>query len=239
MRVLILDDDPVYLHLLSGYVQKTSGLIFEGAFERPEEVYDILATNPPDLLISDVEMPGVNGIDFVKSLPKQPLVVFMTSFPEFALKSYEVEAADFLAKPVTYDRFLLAIGRVRERLKARNLLQTEYSLPSEGNYFFVRTEMRYVRIFYDEVLYFEALKDYVQIITTNGRHIAYLSLRGLEETLPSSIFIRIHRSYLVNQRHINSISPEEVVVGAITLPLGMSYREAVTEQVVFKNLLKK
>ncbi|HNM25644.1 MAG TPA: LytTR family DNA-binding domain-containing protein [Saprospiraceae bacterium] len=239
MRVLILDDDPCYLRLLSDFVQRTSGLVLEGAYERPEEVYDILTTNPPDLLISDVEMPGVNGIDFVKSLPRQPLVVFMTSFPEFAVKSYEVEAADFLTKPVSFDRFLLAVGRVRERLKARNLLHNEYSLPGEGNYFFVRTDMKYVRVFYDDVLYFEAMKDYVQIITTQGRHVAHLSLRGLAETLPSSIFIRIHRSYLVNQRHIHSIGPDEVGVGAATLPLGMSYRDNVTEQLVFKNLLKK
>ncbi|MCC7506040.1 MAG: response regulator transcription factor [Saprospiraceae bacterium] len=239
MRCILLDDDPFYLKLLSDFVQRTPGLTLSGAFTAPEEVFSLWSENPPDLLISDVEMPGVNGIDFVKSLPQRPLVVFMTSLPEFALKSYEVEAADFLTKPVSYDRFLLAIGRVRERLLARNLLMGETTLPAEDNYFFIRTEMKYVRISYDEVLYFEALKDYVQIITGAQKHVAYLSLRGLEVTLPPGIFIRIHRSFLVNRRHIQSVGPEEVVVGGAVLPLGMSFREAVTEQVVMKNLLRK
>lgn len=238
MRCLVLDDDPFYLRLLSDFIRRTPGLVFDGAFEQPEEIFALTNDSPADVLFSDVEMPGVNGIDFVKTLSSPPLVVFMTSFPEFALKSYEVEAADFLTKPIVYERFLLAVGRCRDRLKARRLALADY--PNADNaHFFVRADNRYVRIACADVLYFEGLKDYVQIYTLQGKYVAYLSLRGLEETLPEEAFIRVHRSYLVNRRHIQSIGPDEVVVGRTAVPLGMSYRDAVTEQVVFKNLLRK
>ncbi|WP_426490894.1 LytR/AlgR family response regulator transcription factor [Hymenobacter sp. 102] len=238
---LLLDDDPLVLDLLQAYVAMTDILDVKAAFTDPLDAHRYLMQNPVQVLFSDVTMPHLSGIDLVRSLHQPPLVVLMTAYPQYAMEGFNLDVIDFLLKPISLDRFLKAVTKVAGILRVNpSATDVQNDTLTGWGSFFIRTDAQFVRLHYREVLYIEALKDFTKINTADGRtHLTLVNLKNLEEQLPPGMFVRTHRSYLVNASRIDSVSNLEVKVGGHALPLGQTYRERVTERIVNRSLIRR
>jgi two-component system, LytTR family, response regulator len=242
ITALVLDDDPSYCDLIASYVNAHENLRLIGAFEDPEEAKKCIEANEIELCFFDMEMPGMSGLELVRSLTDPPYVIFITSYKDFAIESYEVEAIDYLVKPVKKDRFNQAVDKALERIRMEQKAATAEELEAiktGDDHFFIRTDAQYVKIRFDDVLYIEALKDFVKIHTPSQVYTALINLKNIELALPKSLFIRTHRSFLVNVRHIAAIGKYDLQVGNQTIPLAQSYSDEVVERVVGKKLIKR
>jgi DNA-binding LytR/AlgR family response regulator len=227
--------------LLQAYVAMTDILDVKAVFTDPLDAHRYLLANQVQVLFSDVTMPHLTGIDLVRSLQQPPLVVLMTAYPQYAMEGFNLDVIDFLLKPISLDRFLKAVNKVASilRVSAPNQELKTDVMTGLGS-FFIRTDAQFVRLHYREVLYIEALKDFTKINTSDGRtHLTLVNLKNLEEQLPPGLFVRTHRSYLVNAAQIESVSNLEVKVGGHALPLGQTYRERVTERIVNRSLIRR
>lgn len=238
---VLLDDDPLVLDLLQAYVVMTDILDVKATFTDPLEAHRYLMENQVQVLFSDVTMPHLSGLDLVRSLQQPPLVVLMTAYPQYAMEGFNLDVIDFLLKPISLDRFLKAVNKVAGILRVNTAGSSGQADALTGwGSFFIRTDAQFVRLHYREVLYIEALKDFTKINTSDGRtHLTLVNLKNLEEQLPPGLFIRTHRSYLVNSARIDSVSNLEVKVGGHALPLGQTYRERVTERIVNRSLIRR
>ncbi|MBC6988599.1 MULTISPECIES: LytR/AlgR family response regulator transcription factor [Hymenobacter] len=238
---LLLDDDPLVLDLLQAYVAMTDVLEVKAVFSDPLEAHRYLLDHEVQLLFSDVTMPHLSGLDLVRSLRQPPLVVLMTAHPQYAMEGFNLDVIDFLLKPISLERFLRAVNKVSNILRATlSSSDAQQDMLSGWGSFFIRTDSQFVRLHYRDVLYIEALKDFTKINTADGRtHLTLVNLKNLEEQLPPGLFVRTHRSYLVNSALIESVSNLEIRVGGHVLPLGQTYRERVTERVVNRSLIRR
>ncbi|UOQ76435.1 LytTR family DNA-binding domain-containing protein [Hymenobacter sp. 5516J-16] len=229
------------LDLLQAYVVMTDILDVKAAFTDPLDAHRYLMENQVQVLFSDVTMPHLSGLDLVRSLQQPPLVVLMTAYPQYAMEGFNLDVIDFLLKPISLDRFLRAVNKVAGILRVNTLGSDAQADALTGwGSFFIRTDAQFVRLHYREVLYIEALKDFTKINTADGRtHLTLVNLKNLEEQLPPGLFVRTHRSYLVNAARIDSVSNLEVKVGGHALPLGQTYRERVTERIVNRSLIRR
>lgn len=227
---LLLDDDPLVLELLQAYVALTDVLEVQAVFTDPLEAHSYLVSHDVQVLFSDVAMPHLSGLDLVRALRQPPLVVLMTSFPQYAMEAFNLDVIDFLLKPISLDHFLRSVGKVVSLLGGSSASAVKvYDQVLRPGSFLVRTESDFIRLHYRDVLYLEALKDFTKIITADGRtHVTLDSLTNLEEQLPAEMFVRTHHSYVVNTHHIESVSPHEVRVGNHSLSVGQTYRERLT-----------
>ena len=210
----------------------TGSLELKATFSNSLDAHVFLSQQQVQVLFLDVAMPQLDGLELVRTLHNPPLVVLLTAYPQYALDAFDLDVVDFLLKPVSLERFLRAVTKVT------NLVRTQQTAPDDA--FFIRADAQYVRLCYHDVLYIEALKDFTKLHTTDGRtHLTLVNLKNLEEQLPLGVFVRTHRSYLINTRHVDSISNLEVRVAGHTLPLGQTYREQVTERLVNHALIRR
>jgi len=227
LRCFAIDDEPLALKQMCSYIEQTPFLELVGAYKDAitplEKINELL----PDLLFVDINMPGLNGMDFVRSLTHPCMVIFTTAYDQYALEGFRVDAVDYLLKPISYPDFLKAAN------KALKLHQTGSKLPPEilsGNDegLFVKSEYRVVRIRFNEIKYIEGMREYVRIHLTDGKPImTLLSMKALEEKLPPQQFMRVHRSYIVNLNKINIIERNRIVFDKnVYIPISEQYREA-------------
>ena len=224
LRCLIVDDEPLARHLLADYVGKVSFLTLHAACASPLAALDALRTAPIDLLFLDVHMPGLTGLELLRSLPRPPLVVFTTAHSEYALPSYELDAIDYLLKPITLERFLRAAHKAYARQPAAlpTALPPAPGLP----FLFVKDGPRRVKVRWEDILYIEGLRDYVAIHTRQQKIVGLLQLKALVQQLPPDRFARIHHSYIVALEGLDAIYKDKVQVGSRFLPISESYRAA-------------
>jgi DNA-binding LytR/AlgR family response regulator len=222
INCLLIDDEPLALQLLEDYVSKTPYLKLAGKFEEPMQALSLLESREVDLLFLDIKMPDISGIDFFRSLSYKPEVIFTTAHSEFALDGFELKALDYLLKPVSFEKFLAASNRVREYVELKNTKAIKGS-----DYFFINAAHKLHKLFYDDILYLEGLKDYTKIhLASPGPPLIILhNLKYFEDLLESSEFIRIHRSYIVSIRKVRTISRKSVTINSIELPVSDNYRE--------------
>lgn len=235
IRTIIVDDEPLALDVLETYIEQVPELELVARCTNALEANKVLAEEEVDLMFLDIQMPQLTGIDFLKSLVRPPLVVFTTAYPNYAIEGFELDALDYLLKPISMERFLKAVNRASEMLKLRHADdqpatdQADDSLQAEDNFIFVKADKKLVRVNYDDVLYIEGLKDYVIIRMEKGRVITLQTMKSLEDKLPRHRFQRIHRSYIVNLDKIQAIIGNMVEViekGQVKhLPVGKNYRE--------------
>lgn len=235
---MIVDDEPLARSLLTQYVAKVPSLELIQACSNPLEALDVLRESSIDLLLLDIQMPDLTGINLLKILPKKPLVILTTAYSEYALEGYELDVIDYLLKPITLERFLKAIEKVIHRLTTQNPIPTvspngnpgpEKALavtePSQS-FLFVKDGSKLVKVKLQEILYVEGLKDYVAIHTPNKKIVTLQRIKSLETQLPESHFIRIHNSYIVALEWIDAIFKEKVQIGSTLLPISDTYRKA-------------
>ena len=216
---------------LQGYVEKIDFLELTGVCEDAVQLNSLLKEKPADLLLLDIEMPYVTGIDFLKNTPNPPKVIFTTAYEQYALKGYELDVLDYLLKPISFDRFL----------KAANKAFDYFNSGQETNqpYLFVKAEGRLEKINFDEILFVEALENYVAIYTREKKLITHSTLKAMQENLPASRFIQPHKSYLVNIAAVNSIEGNLLHIGKFQVPISKYLKEEVMERIVNNKLLRK
>jgi DNA-binding LytR/AlgR family response regulator len=243
LRVLIIDDEPLALDVLETYISKMSELQLVGRCANALEANEILRKQPVDLIFLDIQMPQVSGVEFIKSLPHPPMFIFTTAYSNYALEGYELNAIDYLLKPISIDRFMKAVNKAIEQYELRNK-EDAHEAAMEGaegdDFFFVKADKKLVRVKYDDILYIEGLKDYVIIRLEQGRVVTLQTMKSLEDKLPLSRFKRIHRSYIISIDKIQAIDGTSVDVyekGQLKqLPIGKNYRDEILE-IVNKNKL--
>jgi len=237
MNCIIVDDEPLARKGIKLLVDESPQLTCLGAFNQAHAASLFLESNTVDLIFLDIKMPGVNGIEFARTIPRQTLVIFVTAYAEFALDSYEVEAVDFLVKPIDEKRFHKAI----EKAAAYHVLLKNFDKNTTesitGDYIFVKADRRFVKINFADVTFVEALKDYVIIHTAGQRVITRMNLKNINEQLPSAMFLRVSKSYIINITHITSFDNNSIMVGANEIFIGESYRSRFFDDFVSKNIL--
>ncbi|BAV07587.1 two component transcriptional regulator, LytTR family [Filimonas lacunae] len=223
---MVIDDEPLAVKLLADYIRKTPGLELVYSTTKVLEALPVLEDGGIDLLFLDIQMPELTGLQLIKVLGPRCKVVLTTAYQEYALQSYEYDVADYLLKPVTFDRFALCIQKVRSRLQ-----ETTPQPVASAAYIFVKTEYRVQKVTLDSLLYIEALRDYIAFHTTEEKILSLESMRHMEEVLPAQQFIRIHKSYIINKDNIDFLERGKVVIRGQYLPIGDTYKEIVQQKI--------
>lgn len=238
INCLLVDDEPLALDVLSSYIQRVDGLEIVARCDNAMQAFEAIQNNQVDLLFLDIQMPKLDGIEFLKSLPNPPKVIFTTAYREYAIEAFEVDAVDYLLKPIPFSRFLKAVGKAYQHLQLQtSSMPTDVEPPSELSSMesiFVRADKKMVKIMLEDILYIESLKDYVLIHLPDKRIITKQKISYLEEKLPDDQFLRIHRSFLVSIKKIDAFSPSQIDIGGKELPIGRSYKNTVND-ILFSN----
>lgn len=232
MKCIIIDDEPLAIDILKEYCIKLDFLELEGTFNNPLESIPVIKQKKIDLIFCDIEMPQMNGIDFIESLENRPLFIFTTAYPHYAVEGFELNAVDYLVKPIRYGRFVKAVSRAQGLITKRNNLSDAHIFSSSGgsdrndNFIFVKAEYENIKIRIDTIKYVQGLKDYLKIHVeaSNKPILTLMSFKELSEKLPSNQFERAHKSFLINVNHIGSIQRNRIVIDDIRIPIGESYR---------------
>ena len=221
INCLLIDDEPLALNLLEDYVSKVPYLKLVGKFDEPLKALSFLQSEKADLLFLDIKMPDISGVEFFKSLAYKPEVIFTTAHTEFALEGFELKAIDYLLKPISFEKFVTACNRVKDYLETKNSKNAR-----DRDYFFINVTHKLHKIFYSDILYLEGFKDYTKIYLTNSPSplLVLHNLKYFEEQLQKNEFVRIHRSYIVPIRMLNTISRKSVTIGSKNLPVSDNYR---------------
>lgn len=247
-RCLVLDDDLLVRDLAGSFVERIPTLELVGAYDDALRAFEHLSRQPVDILVTDIELPQFSGLDLVRALRQPPQVIFMTSHPEYALTTYDLDAVDFLVKPLRFDRFLRAVDKALLLLRGRaaDAAADAAAHPAAPgaeialDTFFIRTEFQFLKLRFADVAYVEAMRDFVKVHLLDGAvHITLVNLKHMEAQLPPTLFVRTHRSFLVNISRIDAVTNQEVRVGNVDVPLGVTFREAVLSQVVQQGLLSR
>ena len=237
---IIIDDEPLARKGLREYIADTGFLELAGEFDHALQAMDMLGSGSVRLLFLDIQMPKITGIDFLRSLKNPPQVIFTTAYPQYALEGFDLNALDYLVKPVSFDRFLKAALKAREYYELRQGgAQQEASLVSGQDYFFVKADNKLVRIQLDEILFVEALQNYVTIHTVNGKYITYLTFKSMEDYLPADRFLKTHKSYIVSASKIDSIEGNDIRMGDRHIPISRNLKEEVLEKLLKGKFLKR
>lgn len=224
---MLVDDEPVALKILNDYVSQIDDLQCVGQYSSAIDAVQALQQGSCDLLFLDINMPGLSGMDLVKSLKNPPPIVFTTAYREFAADAFDLDALDYLVKPVAFARFLKAWDKFLEYANARQ--PTGITESSGSDYVNLLADKKYHRVLISEIQYLQSLDNYVKVYTTRGVLICYERLSAMEARLSGSQFLRIHRSYLVNVAHVGAFTSAHVDLADTTLPIGRSYRKEVLQ----------
>lgn len=219
---LIIDDEPIALKVISNYLDKIDKFVFLGGFTNALEALSVLHKQNVDLIFLDIQMPGINGLEFIKSIPQPPRVIFTTAFRNYASDAFDVDAIDYLVKPIPYDRFLKAVNKFFEH---QNRLREQNS-----DSIILKSDKKNYKVMMDDIIYIESLDDYIKVHTKQNNLICYMRLSGIENMLGNSKFIRIHRAFVVNQKHITLFTHSLVEINGKQLPIGRNYREEVLKK---------
>ncbi len=229
ITTVAIDDEPLALQLIEGYIKKTTGLKLTAKFDNPLDAADFLRNNIIDIVFVDIQMPDLSGIELTRLLEKGPKVIFTTAYEKYALEGYKLEVVDYLLKPFSYEEFLSAVN------KAIHLINLEKKAPvkidTNDEFLFLKSDYKIRRINFNDILYIEGLKDYVKVYTQNSpRPVLTLStLKLLETKLPSERFMRVHRSFIVNLKKIDTIERSRIVYGKTYIPVSDQYKDKFQE----------
>ena len=235
LNCIIIDDEPLARKGMKEYVQDVDFLHLLGEFENPVKAMELLGSGQVQLLLLDIQMPKITGIDLLKSLSHPPQVILTTAYPQYALDSYELNVLDYLLKPISFERFLKAVMKAKAHYEGVAVSTSE----PPDDHFFVKTDNKHVRVAYDEVCFVEALQNYVAIHLNTGKLLTYLTLSSVEKQLPAKSFIKVHKSFIVNVTKIRAIEGNEVIIGSHRIPISRQLKDELMQKVVESKLLKR
>jgi DNA-binding LytR/AlgR family response regulator len=241
IKCVAIDDEPLARECIVNYVSEVDFLHLSGTGSNAVELTSLLGQTEIDLVFLDIQMPKVNGIEFLKMTPNPPMVIITTAYPSYALESFQLDVLDYLVKPITFNRFLKAVSKARDyhKLLQRSNAVEPTRTDSQPGYFFIKCDHKYERIYFDDILYVQAMQNYVTIFTTKGKFMTLLNLKSVEEKLDKQSFIRVHKSYLVSISKIESIENSEIVIQSVRVPVSRNYHDQVINRVVTDKLWRK
>jgi len=224
LRCLAIDDEPLALELLEDNIKQVPYLELAGKCNNALEALKFLQQQSVDLIFLDIQMPGLTGLQFIQSLTQKPMIILVTAYEKFALEGFNLDVIDYLVKPVAFDRFLKACNKA---LELQNL-RAKKSIEEPADYFFVNVEYSLVKVEFADIRWIEGLKDYIKIFlrSTPKPVVTRMSIKSLEEQLPASKFIRVHKSYIVSIAAITSVRKSSVFIGTEEIPIGDNYKDA-------------
>lgn len=238
---IAIDDEPLALKQLSGYIKKTPFLTLSGTFSSATEADNFLKDNPVSLIVTDINMPDTSGLDFIKNLQEPPLVIFSTAYEEYALDGFKVDAIDYLLKPYGYNDFLKAATKARQYIEWREAAVQAGNNSSDDDFIFVRADNQSVKVMFNSILYVEAMSEYIKIHFKEGKSVmTFMSVKLMSESLPANQFMRIHRSYIIALDSIASVRRGEVeLTDGTVLPISASYKEDLQKFINDKSVSRK
>ncbi|MDQ6755657.1 MAG: response regulator transcription factor [Bacteroidota bacterium] len=224
---LAVDDEPPALEVLKKFIASVHTLELAGVCTDAIEAMNFLQSNRVDLLFLDIQMPELLGTDFIRALKNPPKVIFTTAFRKYAIEGFELDAVDYLLKPISFDRFLRAVSKVMQTSLTETRIEDETQNKRSNGFISFRSDRKMIKVALDDILYIESIKDYIKVITSTGNIITKQSISSVEEMLPKEIFIRIHRSYIISMNKIESYNHELVWIAKHELPISRMYRHEV------------
>jgi two-component system LytT family response regulator len=229
IRCVAIDDEPLALKVLEDYVNQTEFLVLTEKFSNPVKAFNYLSENEVDLLFVDIQMPDLNGLAMVSKLKNKPLIIFTTAYGEYALEGFKADAIDYLLKPIDYPDFLKAVTKAKEWFAAK--MDKNPDIKTNKDFLFIKSEHKIIRINFHDVRYIQGMSEYVKIYLDSGKPImSLLSLKSLEAQLPEKMFMRVHKSYIVNLQKIKIIERNEIVNDdGSTIPVSQQYKEKFQE----------
>ncbi len=235
IKTIVIDDNVDWLEIIAAGVNAHPKLELIGTFNSPVSAHSLITEGKVDLIFLDIEMPEVNGFEFAKYLINPPLIVFVTSHRNFAVESYEINAVDYLMKPYSIPRFMQAVEKASLKLnEKRGATSLKYD-----SFFFIRENNQYVKIETDNILYLSSLQNYTQIVTSEQTHTTLMTLTELEEHIPPSVFLRVHRSFIVNTLKINSVNRTEIIINDHVIPIARNLATDIINSLVKSHLVTK
>jgi DNA-binding LytR/AlgR family response regulator len=243
---IIVDDNEIERDAIEMHLKKIPSLNILAVCSNGIEASQILSTTPVDIVFSDIDMPELSGMELLKSLKKQPLFIFITSFTEYAAESFNLDALDFILKPATFERILKATNKAVEYLELKKLIGKEPQLADKStneqgdDHFFFRETKGITKLRYDDVIYIESMGDFSKLFTRTDKHIVLVSLKNLEKQLPNKIFSRVHKQYIININHISTLTNHEVhLEHDFIVPISVSNRQELLEKAIDKKILSR
>ena len=229
IRTIAVDDEPLALQLVTGYIKKTPGLELTGSFDNPQEALEFVINERVDLIFIDIQMPDLTGIEFTRALTGGPRVVFTTAYEKYALEGFKLDVVDYLLKPFSYDEFLKAVGKAARLIRVEQGEQEK--VESNSEFLFLKSDYKIRRINFNDILYIEGLKDYVKVYTAGTPRpvLSLITMKLLEAKLPPAKFMRVHRSFIVNLERMETIERSRIVFGKTYIPVSEQYREKFQE----------
>ena len=227
MKAIIVDDEKLARQLLESYVDQIPNLELVASCKDGIEANAAILEQDVDLVISDIQMPGLLGTELIKSLSSPPMVIFTTAYKDYAVEGFELEAIDYLIKPFPMERFLKAVNKAFERLE---LLRGE-KLEAKQSYLTIKADHKLYKVQYTDIRYIEGMREYVSFYVPSGRITALMSLKNLEEILPSDTFIRCHKSFIINKNLVETLEGSSLTIQGKSIPIGQSYKEKVVQDV--------
>lgn len=237
IQCYIIDDEPLARKGLKEYIADTEFLQLAGEFDNPLKAADGISRGEAQLLFLDIQMPKITGLEFFRMLQHPPPVIFTTAYPQYALEGFEVNALDYLVKPISFDRFLKAAMKAKEYYEMRE--KNAATGHSTDGYFFIKADNKLVKLEYNDVLFVEALQNYVVIHTKDKKYITYLTFKSVEEYLPTHQFIKTHKSYIIAASQIDSIEGNDIRIGTHHIPISRNLKDEVMEKLLKGKYLKR
>jgi DNA-binding LytR/AlgR family response regulator len=238
LNCIIIDDEPLARKGLKEYIADIEFLQLAGEFDNPLKATGVISNGDVQLLFLDIQLPKITGIDFFKTLQHAPPVIFTTAYPQYALDGFELNALDYLVKPISFDRFFKAALKAKEYYEVREKNRNDAPAISAG-YFFIKADNKLVKLFYDDILFVEALQNYVVIHTKEKKYITYLTFKSVEEYLPVDRFIKTHKSYIISAGKTDSIEGNNIRIGSHDVPISRNMKEEVMEKLLKGKFLKR
>src|SRR5688572_4404719 len=238
INCIVIDDEPLTRKGIKEYISDVDFLNFIAEYDSPHKASAILSEGHVQLIFLDIQMPKITGLEYFKTLQHAPPVIFTTAYPQYALDGFDLNALDYLVKPISFERFLKAAMKVKEyyEVSQKNALEPT---SEKNDFFFIKADNKLVKVFFDEILFVEALQNYVAIHTKTKKFITYLTFKSIEDYLPAEQFIRTHKSFIISASKIDNIDGNDIRIGEHHIPISRSAKEEVMEKLLRGRFLKR
>jgi DNA-binding LytR/AlgR family response regulator len=237
LKCIIIDDEPIARKVLQEFVEEIDYLELAGQAENPLKSMTLLNENDIDIIFLDINMPIINGIDFVKSSKTTASIIMTTAYAQYAVEAYGLDVLDYLVKPISFDRFLRACNKAKEIRELKKIKQVKTN--KTYDHFFIKCNSQIEKVFYEELIYAEAMLNYVMLITNSKKLIVYVTIKSLEEQLPADMFLKVHKSFIVNLSKIRSIEGNILDIGNEKITISQNLRDKVISEVVKDKMIKR
>jgi DNA-binding LytR/AlgR family response regulator len=237
LKCIIIDDEPIARKILQEFIEEIDFLSLEGQAENPLKAMSLLTGNNIDIIFLDINMPKISGIDFLKTSKTDASIIMTTAYADHAAAAYGLDVLDYLVKPIAFERFLKACNKAKEIRALKKSTRTQQF--KESDHFFIKFNNQIEKVFYQDLIYAEAMTNYVMLYTNTKKMMVYVTIKSLEEQLPADIFIKVHKSFIVNISKIKSIEGNTLHIGNEKIAIGQSLREKVVDQIIKDKMIKR